>query len=414
MNDTENNLNETYDKIIVKKHPRFFDVYITKVLRQIGGSEITTNARHQLNSILISLSKKITEICWNFVESSKTKTVGLKEVSGAIDIVFKGELLAKSSEMANEAVSKFLESINNTKDENESVSNESKDEDEELVDKKKKIVSRNSRAGILFPPSICEKFIRRFGYGKIMVSNTAPIYLASVLEYFTQDILSAAQIVCRENKKIRLTVRDLELGVRHDEDLNATFKFNNLEFLGGGISPYINSMILNKLKKSKDRIDKDGKKRDRSFTLRQMKKYQKIGDCLIFSRHPFEQLVRQIVKDSNSSAKISKEVFLVLQYYVEQRVTNILKSANNIAIYNKRVKLFPSDIEMVMSILNMRNPLFFSEEEKEKNIIPTESIEIDIQEVEKNILDDQSEDTESEFEELEDDFDSDSDVSNDS
>jgi histone H3/H4 len=76
-----------------------------------------------------------------------------------------------------------------------------------------------------------------------------------------------------------------------------------------------------------------------------------MSNCLTFAKFPFEKLVRQVVKSHNNSPmKISKEVFIVLQYFIEQQLTTLLRNANFAAIHAGRVKLMPIDIEFVNSI----------------------------------------------------------------
>jgi hypothetical protein len=63
----------------------------------------------------------------------------------------------------------------------------------------------------------------------------------------TLSILDLSSNLCKENKRNRITIRDLEISVRNDEELNYLFlKVNNLSFLGGGVIPYIHSSLLNK------------------------------------------------------------------------------------------------------------------------------------------------------------------------
>ena len=47
-----------------------------------------------------------------------------------------------------------------------------------------------------------------------MVTSYAPVYLAAVLEYLTYEILDLASIYCKDNKRIRITIRDLEVVIR--------------------------------------------------------------------------------------------------------------------------------------------------------------------------------------------------------
>ena len=55
--------------------------------------------------------------------------------------------------------------------------------------------------------------------------------------------------------------------------------------------------------------------------------------------------------------KISKDVFIVLQYFIEQQLLSLLRNANFAAIHAGRVKLMPIDINFVRSIESgLNNP----------------------------------------------------------
>jgi len=48
--------------------------------------------------------------------------------------------------------------------------------------------------------------------------------------------------------------------------------------------------------------------------------------------------------------KISKDVFIVLQYYIEQFIVDFLRDANSAAIHSNRVKLMPMDIAFICNL----------------------------------------------------------------
>jgi histone H2A len=317
-----------------RKHTRFFDSYINRTLKNVSGNEITNNARQQLNSVLIHFTRIASENAVNYAEITKKKTVSIQEIRGAVELMFGGKLQELAVAQGVAAVQTYEE-----------------DQKESSEKTGKKTKSRQTRAGIVFPPSVIERFLRNFGYSKIMITNTAPVFLAAVVEFFTVQILEGACEITKNNRKVRITVRDLELATGSDAELKEAFLRNRLSFVGGGVVPHIHPFLLKRVPKPNG---KNG-----STAVKEIKKYQKTGDCLMFARHPFEMIVREICGRIKDKMKISKDVFVYLQYIIEQRLVNILQLANNLTVYSKRLKVFPMDIEMVLAIQGNRMPKFF-------------------------------------------------------
>jgi len=323
-------------QIVKKKKTRYFETYISKVLKQVSTDNgITANAKQQLNSALCIIARHLSRWAIRLTRISKKKTLSEKEVSNAVKIVFPGEIGQNSIKEGDDSMLRFVSGgeCKNT--------------------------SRQDKAGIIFPPSITEKFLREFGFAKIMVTKNAPIYLAAVLEYITQDILQLASYTSKDNKHVRITIRDLELSVRTDPELSVIFERCRISFIGGGVVPYIHESLLVKKPRKKKKIDVPvtdiGKKRHRfrpgTVTIRDIRKFQKISNCLIFAKHPFERYTRQIISEySKDSMKISKEVFIVLQYYIEQFIIRLLRDANAAAVHCNRVKLMPPDIRFICQL----------------------------------------------------------------
>jgi histone H3/histone H3-like centromeric protein A len=143
---------------------------------------------------------------------------------------------------------------------------------------------------------------------------------------------------CKERKHNRITVRDMELAVRNDIELDTLFKKYNIMFLGGGVVPFIHNSFITSAK---------------SIALKNIKKQQKISESLVLAKSPFEKLVRHILKENSSDhSKISKDVFTVLQYFTEQYIIDLLYNANYLTIHAGRIKLIPSDIQLYSSFLN--------------------------------------------------------------
>ena len=337
----EENKNVNNNKAIIKKKKsHMFETYISKVLKQISTSNgITNNAKQQLNSILCYIIKHISILTIKLTMAAKKKTISLKEIENSLILVLSGKLLENSLKEGQKSCRNISNNENN------------------IINS-----SRQNKAGIIFPPSLVEKFLRDFGSSNVMIGNLSPIFLASVLEYICFEILDLSVNYCKENKHIRIIVRDLELSVRNDYELNNLFVKLNISFLGGGVLPYIHSSLLNKtktkIKKKKNEKNDNKENNTRRFrygtlAIKNIKKQQKLNNCLILSKSPFEKLVRNIFKQNkNDSPKFSKDIFIVLQYFIEQYIVGLLRNSNFLAIHSGRVKLIPYDILLYNSFVN--------------------------------------------------------------
>jgi histone H3/H4 len=323
-----------------KKKTRMFETYMLKIVKKLSDTNgITNNAKQQLNSIVSSLAKLIADTAINLTEISKKKTMSEKEVTNAVKIILPVDFSKNIMIISENSIQKY-NSAENVKS------------------------SRQEKAGIIFPPSLTEKYLRGFGNSKLMVTESAPLYLAIALEYLTEEVLKNAVEYIKDKKHIRISVRDLEMGVRTDTELHKFFTKNNITFLGGGVVPYIHPSLFvkkprktNKVNKSEEEKSEERKKhrfRPGTVALREIKRYQKASNCLTLAKFPFQKLVRDsVVKHvGEDSIKISKDVFIIVQYFIEQVVIDILHHANFAAIHAGRIKMMPNDITFVDFLLN--------------------------------------------------------------
>jgi histone H3/H4 len=298
-------------KVKIKKKCHFFEIYITKQLKEISEKKITNDAKCQLNSVLYSISKIISDVAFNLTIISKKKTISLKEFRNSINIVFPKEL-------SNEIIDKYNLILQNFSTSNNIYSN------------------RNVKAGIIFPPSVLEKFLRGFGYRKIMVTNDAPVALATVIEYISYIFLNLSSVGVLDRKKI--TSEDLDEVVENNVFLKKVFIKYNIYFMNS-----------KKLKPFTYSYSKENKCIRKEYIVRNKSKI--INNIL--PRFSFERIIRNIVKEkSDIEIKISKETFIVLQYYLENYILNLLHDSYFAAIHAKRIKLLPADINFINSIRN--------------------------------------------------------------
>jgi histone H2A len=107
-----------------------------------------------------------------------------------------------------------------------------------------KKATRSAKAGLQFPVGRVGRFLKRGRY-TARVGAGAPVYLASILEYLTAEILELAGNAARDNKKNRIIPRHIQLAVRNDEELNKLF--GGVTIAQGGVLPNIHAVLLPKV-----------------------------------------------------------------------------------------------------------------------------------------------------------------------
>jgi histone H3 len=321
-----------------RKRVKFFEGYITKVLKSVSPRNgLTTNAKQQLNSAICIIAREISKLVVKLTEMGKKRTLSDKEIEKIVVMIFPEEFATNAVSEGRKALQTFQVVINQ----------------EKTTDVKGG--SRQGKAGIIFPPSIAEKFLRNFGYSKAMVTKSSSVFFAGVLEYITLQILQDALKITEENKRVRITLRELQLAVGKNRELSSIFSKFNISFLGGGVVPFIHPLLIarkNKTKNTTTLASKDGEKKPHRFrpgtvAIREIKKYQKMSDCLMFAKFPFERVVRGIVGKYQDGMKISKDVFIIIQHYIEQYIVDFLRQANAASLHAGRVKLMSADIDFI-------------------------------------------------------------------
>eukprot|EP00597_Dinobryon_sp_UTEXLB2267_P000996 CAMPEP_0170065664 /NCGR_PEP_ID=MMETSP0019_2-20121128/5661_1 /TAXON_ID=98059 /ORGANISM="Dinobryon sp., Strain UTEXLB2267" /LENGTH=173 /DNA_ID=CAMNT_0010272579 /DNA_START=48 /DNA_END=569 /DNA_ORIENTATION=+ len=114
----------------------------------------------------------------------------------------------------------------------------------------KKSQSKSHKAGLQFPVGRISRFLKKGKYAT-RVGAGAPVYLASILEYLTAEILELAGNAARDNKKTRIVPRHIQLAVRNDEELNKLF--GGVTIAQGGVLPNIHSVLIPKSSTPKEK-----------------------------------------------------------------------------------------------------------------------------------------------------------------
>lgn len=268
------------------KKTRYFEHYISNILKEVCPErDITHDAKAQLNELAITTCKIIANKILDIINK---KTISEIEVEASIRLLFDGQLCQKSIEEGK----RCLQHFKNSDTEN----------------------SKKSRADLLIPPSMLEKFLR---YRNYRVSENAPIFLAGIIEYFLAQVIELSSI---SDKKVgvRITLRDIENGIQSDQEFTRFLKKNNI-YLG-----------------SKERI---------------------------FPKTVVQDSIKNYMTLIYPEIRFQKDCFSSIHDYLEKWMIEILELSNQ---YSRKERLSGSDIDMVLSIFEKK---YEKEKEKEKEEI---------------------------------------------
>lgn len=111
----------------------------------------------------------------------------------------------------------------------------------EAPKKNKPSTSRSTKAGLAFPVGRIHTQLKQGRYSA-RVGAGAPVYLAAVLEYLAAEILELAGNASRDNKRVRILPRHIQLAIRNDEELNKLL--SSVTIKSGGVLPSIHTVLL--------------------------------------------------------------------------------------------------------------------------------------------------------------------------
>jgi histone H2A len=104
------------------------------------------------------------------------------------------------------------------------------------IEVKKRRMSKSNRAGLHLPVARIHRLLREESQSK-KIGNSASIFMTSVLEYLTHEVLELAAEAATQFKVKRITPRHLLLVIRNDAELNQLL--SKVTIPQGGVIPNI-------------------------------------------------------------------------------------------------------------------------------------------------------------------------------
>jgi len=215
-------------KISRRSRKPSYSTYIYKVLKQVHpDTGISTKAMQIMTDFVRDMLRRIANEAKNLIEMHKSKTITAREIQTAVRLCLPGELAKHAVSEGTKAVTKFVSS------------------DRSDISGR---VSRSLKAGLQFPIGRIHKYLKDFRFAE-RIGRGAPVYLAAVVEYLVAEVLELAGNASRDNKKMRIAPRHIQLALRNDEELNSLLR--DVWLNGGGVLPNIHAVLI----RSKHHVD---------------------------------------------------------------------------------------------------------------------------------------------------------------
>lgn len=326
--------------------PLTFNTYIHKTLKQVDPSISIAGATSlQLDVFMKIFSARLASVAIQIAHDAGRHTVNTQDVQVAAKLILPANLWEKASEAGDNALAAY-ESNEDTK-------------------------NKASRSGLSFPPHISEKFLRQqsaaaqSAASKLSVAQMSPIYMAAVIECVAECILATSIQVATEHKRQTINVRHLQLATRGDEDLDCLLNSLNVNWLGGGVMPYIHpSLVPDKNKQRKLAAKRRKARKENGITptpaaarkalpgtkaLRDIKQLQKTCGLLQRKEH-FRRFIKAQAEDQwngDDAVYFGAGVIEYLQAYIENCVTQVFRDSVEAMAHAGRETVEVRDIEFV-------------------------------------------------------------------
>lgn len=100
--------------------------------------------------------------------------------------------------------------------------------------------------------------------------------------------------------------------------------------------------------------DKPRKLKPGTRALREIRFYQKQGDCVYIAKASFERLVKEVTQDYVSNYRWSADAVALMQIITEDYIVKTFENANLCAIHAGRQAVKPADIQLVRRLTGER------------------------------------------------------------
>jgi len=191
-----------------------FRRYISQVLHGTD-SKISGQGMGLLNKLVESIADDVWKTAILITQKNNRKTVGSRDANTATTILFTRKLMAQFNPFVQERLGQYVATSRG---------------------EKSHPVTRSDRAQLLFSVGRVERLARaKHLRSHQRISSTCAVYVSSVLEFITKEIVKESEAVMQTTNKKILTPRHFLLGIANNVDLGCLVQ--NYNIINAGVIP---------------------------------------------------------------------------------------------------------------------------------------------------------------------------------
>ena len=222
------------------------------------------------------------------------------------------------------------------------------------------ITQANTSAGLTFSSLVTRNAIRkRLGTAVMTLDSGLPTFsvpalaaITAALEYLCAEILELSGNAARDNRKVRIIERHIQLAIRNDEELNKQFRDKVIP--GGGVLPNIHRVLL----PQKSGPSQSTNRKEGTQALREIRAMQKSTDLLLDPTW-FSHIVHECGSDYASDLDFTAEAVEALQHAAEAHLVAMFGDANLIATTTRNSdQISLGDVRAAVRISQSKDPFY--------------------------------------------------------
>lgn len=337
--------------------PISFNTYIRKILQGFEQNiHISQAAAMQIDMFVKFFAARLAAVALQIAHGFGKFTINAPDISSAAQVILPDGLYQAVTTKAEASLEAFKTGRDESGTENF-------------------VRNKAARCGLQFPPHLSEKILRQQenthkpAINKVNVAQYATVYMAAVIEYIAEQVLTAAVTQAQAHNRSTINVRYLLLGTNSNPDLLALMNNLKIIWVGGGLTEDVHPSLIPSKEKRRALAAKRRKTRLETGetptpsaarkalpgvrALREVRRLQKSWAPLQRREH-FNRFIRAQADaywGLENKVLFANGVIDYLQLFIEDRASLVCREAVRAMVHAGRDRLDHRDLDYVWGYL---------------------------------------------------------------